>query len=217
MRRNRQRGGSGQRTNLKRRGLQPKTVDAHARAIRRMGQYFSHRIDKLSGEQRTDYFSELITTHSCIRTASKRGTTLPGLLALRRRAKEPMVPVVPMDTALGTERPKRVHRKDSAPDLRRHSVCTRHCCKGTPGLWRRATHWPLKTHRRAAQDTGIAHSIRCGAGRTRITRYRNGVTRNIFAGTAPAVLEPGTSSNRIGSRLRAIYPQSFCIIWEQSC
>lgn len=49
---------------LKLKGLQPKTIDVYARAIRRMGEYFGHQIDNLSGPQLTDYFSDLITTHS---------------------------------------------------------------------------------------------------------------------------------------------------------
>lgn len=49
---------------LKLKGLQPKTIDAYARAIRRMGAYFSHRIDDLSEAQLTDYFSDLIASHS---------------------------------------------------------------------------------------------------------------------------------------------------------
>src|SRR5450830_2032919 len=49
---------------LKLKGLQPKTIDAYARAIRRMGDYFDHRIENLSPAQLTDYFSDLITTHS---------------------------------------------------------------------------------------------------------------------------------------------------------
>jgi len=49
---------------LKLKGLQPKTIEAYARAIRRIGEYFSHRIDDLSEAQLTDYFSDLIETHS---------------------------------------------------------------------------------------------------------------------------------------------------------
>jgi site-specific recombinase XerD len=49
---------------LKLRGLQPKTIDAYARGIRRMGEYFDHRIDDLSEAQLTDYFSDLIASHS---------------------------------------------------------------------------------------------------------------------------------------------------------
>lgn len=49
---------------LKLKGLQPKTIDAYARAIRRMGAYFSHHIDDLSEAQLTDYFSDLIASHS---------------------------------------------------------------------------------------------------------------------------------------------------------
>ena len=49
---------------LKLQGLQPKTIDAYARGIRRMGEYFDHRIDALSEEQLTGYFSALIASHS---------------------------------------------------------------------------------------------------------------------------------------------------------
>ena len=49
---------------LKLKGLQPKTIEAYARAIRRLGGYFSHRIDDLSEAQLTNYFSDLIKTHS---------------------------------------------------------------------------------------------------------------------------------------------------------
>ena len=49
---------------LKLKGLQPKTIEAYSRAIRRMGDYFDHRIDQLSEAQLTDYFSALIGSHS---------------------------------------------------------------------------------------------------------------------------------------------------------
>ncbi len=49
---------------LKLQGLQPKTIDAYARGIRRMGAYFDHRIDALTEAQLSDYFSALIATHS---------------------------------------------------------------------------------------------------------------------------------------------------------
>ena len=49
---------------LKLKGLQPKTIEAYSRAIRRLGGYFSHQIDDLSEAQLTDYFSDLIETHS---------------------------------------------------------------------------------------------------------------------------------------------------------
>ena len=49
---------------LKLKGLQPKTIDAYAHAIRRIGDYFAHDIDTLSESQLTDYFSDLIATHS---------------------------------------------------------------------------------------------------------------------------------------------------------
>lgn len=49
---------------LKLKGLQPKTIDAYSRAIRRLGGYFDYRIDTLSEAQLTEYFSDLIGTHS---------------------------------------------------------------------------------------------------------------------------------------------------------
>jgi integrase len=49
---------------LKLKGLQPKTIDAYARAIRRLGDYFGHHIDDLTEAQLTDYFSALIESHS---------------------------------------------------------------------------------------------------------------------------------------------------------
>jgi len=49
---------------LKLKGLQPKTIEAYSRAIRRIGDYFNHDIDDLSKQQLTDYFSDLLSTHS---------------------------------------------------------------------------------------------------------------------------------------------------------
>ena len=49
---------------LKLKGLQPKTIDAYARTIRRMGDYFDHQIDNLSSTQLTDYFHDLVASHS---------------------------------------------------------------------------------------------------------------------------------------------------------
>jgi hypothetical protein len=45
-------------------GLQPKTVEAYSRAIRRLGAYFDHRIDALSEAQLVEYFTDLIESHS---------------------------------------------------------------------------------------------------------------------------------------------------------
>jgi integrase len=45
---------------LKLRGLQPKTIDAYARAIRRIGLYFDHQIDDLSEDQLLNYFHALL-------------------------------------------------------------------------------------------------------------------------------------------------------------
>src|ERR1700688_2669916 len=49
---------------LKLKGLQPKTIDAYARAIRRIGKRFDHQIEELSEQQLTDYFTELLASHS---------------------------------------------------------------------------------------------------------------------------------------------------------
>lgn len=49
---------------LKLGGLQPKTIDAYARAIRRIGNYFDSKIDNLSSDQLLDYFTELLEGHS---------------------------------------------------------------------------------------------------------------------------------------------------------
>src|SRR3972149_3022669 len=49
---------------LKLKGLQPKTIDAYSRAIRRIGKHFDHQIDDLSEGQLTDYFTDLLASHS---------------------------------------------------------------------------------------------------------------------------------------------------------
>ena len=49
---------------LKLKGLQPKTIEAYSRAIRRIGNHFDHRIDHLTEPQLTSYFTELLGTHS---------------------------------------------------------------------------------------------------------------------------------------------------------
>ncbi|MBS4095567.1 MAG: phage integrase N-terminal SAM-like domain-containing protein [Sulfuricella sp.] len=49
---------------LKLKGLQPNTIEAYSRAIRRIGGYFEHRIDDLTEAQLTDYFADLLASHS---------------------------------------------------------------------------------------------------------------------------------------------------------
>lgn len=49
---------------LKLKGLQPKTIEAYSRAIRRIGARFDDQIDTLSEQQLADYFSELLASHS---------------------------------------------------------------------------------------------------------------------------------------------------------
>lgn len=45
-------------------GLQPKTIEAYSRAIRRVGAYFDHQIDDLTETDLMDYFTDLRETHS---------------------------------------------------------------------------------------------------------------------------------------------------------
>lgn len=49
---------------LRLQGLRPKTIEAYARGIRRMGEHFEWQIDDLSAEQLSDYFNGLLQTHS---------------------------------------------------------------------------------------------------------------------------------------------------------
>jgi len=53
--------------------LQPKTNDACARDIRRLGEYFDYRIDALPETQLTAYFSDLIGTLSWSDSAGAEG------------------------------------------------------------------------------------------------------------------------------------------------
>lgn len=45
-------------------GLQPKTIEAYSRAIRRIGNYFDSQIDDLTSEQLLEYFHDLLEHHS---------------------------------------------------------------------------------------------------------------------------------------------------------
>jgi len=45
---------------LKLKGLQPKTIDAYSRAIRRIGEHFQGHLDNLSQDQLVDYFHDLL-------------------------------------------------------------------------------------------------------------------------------------------------------------
>jgi site-specific recombinase XerD len=49
---------------LRLKGLRPKTIEAYSRAIRRIGAYFDHQIEELSEQQLTDYFTDLLDSHS---------------------------------------------------------------------------------------------------------------------------------------------------------
>ena len=45
-------------------GLQPKTIEAYSRAIRRIGNYFDCMIDNLTTDQLLDYFNDLLDIRS---------------------------------------------------------------------------------------------------------------------------------------------------------
>ncbi|HHB76063.1 MAG TPA: hypothetical protein ENK84_05930, partial [Desulfobulbus sp.] len=49
---------------LKLKGLQPKTIEAYSRAIRRIGNYFGGRVDDLNSDQLLEYFTDLLECHS---------------------------------------------------------------------------------------------------------------------------------------------------------
>jgi integrase/recombinase XerD len=49
---------------LKLNGLQPKTIDAYSHAVRRAGKYFDGQIIALNEAQLTEYFHDLLATHS---------------------------------------------------------------------------------------------------------------------------------------------------------
>lgn len=49
---------------LQLKGLQPKTIEAYARAIRRIGKHFDHQINDLNEGQLLDYFASLLKSHS---------------------------------------------------------------------------------------------------------------------------------------------------------
>lgn len=54
-------------THLKRltlNGMRPKTIEAYCLALRRIGHYFNHQINDLTEAQLTEYFSDLLITHS---------------------------------------------------------------------------------------------------------------------------------------------------------
>jgi integrase/recombinase XerD len=49
---------------LKLNGMRPKTIEAYSLAVRRAGEYFDYQIDALTEQQLTEYFSELLESHS---------------------------------------------------------------------------------------------------------------------------------------------------------
>ncbi len=49
---------------LQLKGLRPKTVEAYARAMRRIGEHFDFEVTALSPAQLTDYFTAMKASHS---------------------------------------------------------------------------------------------------------------------------------------------------------
>jgi len=45
-------------------GLQPKTIEAYARGMRRIGEYFSYRVGDLGEAELVEYFTDLMASHS---------------------------------------------------------------------------------------------------------------------------------------------------------
>jgi len=48
---------------LRIKGLQPKTIEAYSRAIRRIGNYFDSQLENLTSDQLLDYFYDLLQSH----------------------------------------------------------------------------------------------------------------------------------------------------------
>lgn len=48
--------------------LRPKTIEAYARAMRRIGQHFDYQVTALSAAQLTDYLIQSCASIECIRT-----------------------------------------------------------------------------------------------------------------------------------------------------
>ncbi|MDP2785146.1 MAG: phage integrase N-terminal SAM-like domain-containing protein [Sulfurimicrobium sp.] len=57
---------------LKLKGLQPKTIEAYSRAIRRIGEYFDHQIDNLTEQQLADYFSGVVAASAAYESGVPR-------------------------------------------------------------------------------------------------------------------------------------------------
>ena len=49
---------------LQLKGLRPKTIDAYARAMRRIGAHFEYQVTDLTPAQLTDYFTQMKAAHS---------------------------------------------------------------------------------------------------------------------------------------------------------
>jgi integrase len=49
---------------LQLKGMQPKTIEAYSRGMRRIGEYFSYRVDDLSEDDLVEYFTDLKASHS---------------------------------------------------------------------------------------------------------------------------------------------------------
>jgi site-specific recombinase XerD len=49
---------------LKLKGMAAKTIESYGHAVRRAGNYFDYNINALTEDQLTDYFNDLLTTHS---------------------------------------------------------------------------------------------------------------------------------------------------------
>ena len=67
---------------LKLRGYSASTIDVYARAVRRLAAYFDCVPDHLSTEQLTEYFSELVESHSWGTVPAEKAGRKGGLIFL---------------------------------------------------------------------------------------------------------------------------------------
>ncbi len=166
-------------THLKRlrlQGLQPKTIDACARAIRDVGAYFQERIDDLTEAQLTEYFTDQLQTHSW----STLKHRLYGLRFYDARQQAPDPPVAP--AAQGQPgRCRRVLQAASRahlPLLRRrheghpHTTCATTNHAGSTARWNDGMPGDVT-------DTAIVSAGNIGIRKPRITRARKRLSGRI--------------------------------------
>ena len=128
---------------LKLKGLQPKTIEAYARAIRRIGKRFDHQIDHLTEPQLTDYFTELMASHSW----SAVKLDLYGLKFYYEHVlRKPWVAPGLIKPPQGPAPARHRHRRGGQADHRRHARASATRCSSS-----RSTAWDCAW----AKDCGL--------------------------------------------------------------